>query len=64
MLACLCTEARFLGGGACEGLLTVETSGGTFFQACGRNAGSEEAMVACRQLGCNPTGAVRVDATL
>ncbi len=32
-----------------------------FGQACDLNAGAAEAMVACRQLRCNPEGAQRVD---
>ena len=59
-LAVCLTEARFIGG-ICEGLLELMLRG-EFLQTCGRNAGNAEAMVTCRQLGCNPVGAVRVNA--
>ena len=59
---------RLVGGPSrCEGL--VEILGnfvGTeyYAQACDLGAGNTEAMVICRQIGCNPKRAQRVSASL
>ena len=53
---------RLVGGGnACEGRLEITGDDDVFGQACDRSAGANEAMVICRQLGCDPSGATRVD---
>lgn len=51
------------GPSRCEGRLEVlqDRANAQFGQACDLNAGDTEAMVACRQLRCNPEGAERVD---
>ena len=48
----------------CQGRLEIllETAD-SFGQACDLDAGQNEAEVVCRQLGCNPVGARRVDPT-
>ncbi len=55
-------------GGSCEGLVNLFTpemkNKNKFVQACDLNAGDTEAQVICRQLGCNPIGAKRVDANM
>ena len=52
--------------GGCQGNLRIYRSspnhGTQFADICDRNFGTEEAVVACRQLGCNPEGAMRIDA--
>lgn len=49
--------------GSCRGevqiYVTGLVTGTTFHSICDRNFGDEEAQVACRQVGCNPVGAVR-----
>ena len=60
------TDLRLVGGTRCEGRLEIiqERPDSPLFigQACDVvNAGTNEVMVACRQLGCNPVGAQRVD---
>ena len=53
-------ELRLLGGNdVCEGRLVI-ARGGSFVQGCGAEVDTEDAMVVCRQLGCNPVGAQRV----
>ena len=47
----------------CEGLLQIRGTSGSLGQACDLDAGVNEAMVVCRQLGCTAEGATRVDAT-
>ena len=58
------SEVRLVGGASrCEGLVQVmqDRADSQFAQACDLKAGDSEAMVACRQMGCNPEGAERVD---
>ena len=47
---------------SCQGRLEImlQTSN-SFGQACDLNAGTSEVQVVCRELGCNPVGARRVD---
>ncbi len=50
-------------GARCEGIANffVPEYNDKFARACDRNAGDAEAQVICRQIGCNPVGAKRVD---
>ena len=53
---------RLVGGFECEGLVELRAGGGDkFAQACNLHARHQEAQVVCRQLGCEPEGAERVD---
>ena len=46
----------------CQGRLEIMPSTSSAFgQACDLDAGNNEAQVICRQLGCQATGARRVD---
>ena len=56
---------RLVGGtDRCQGRLELQVSAtGMFAQACDLDAGDEEAQVICRELGCNPNGAKRVNPT-
>ncbi len=55
------SELRLVGGSnSCQGRL-VTLINGFYGQACDLNADNNVARVVCRQLGCNPTGAQRVD---
>ena len=49
------------GSDECEGRLVIGR-GDSLVQACGAEVDTEDAMVVCRQLGCNPVGAQRVAA--
>ena len=60
------TDIRLVDGGSrCQGRLELPVSSqpDLYGQACDLNAGGSEAQVVCRQLGCNPNGARRVDPT-
>ena len=57
-------ELRLVGGPSrCEGLVAIlqDRADSQFGLACDLNADETEAMVACRQIRCNPEGAQRVD---
>ena len=57
------TGVQLLGGpDNCHGLVQLQTESG-LSQACGANAGANEAKVICRQLGCSTSNARRVDST-
>lgn len=52
------------GSSRCHGRVEFRpSSSATFGQACDLDAGNSEAQVICRELGCNPTGARRVNPT-
>ena len=58
-------DLRLVGGSSrCHGRVEFRpTSFDVFGQACDLNAGNNQAEVICRELGCNPTGARRVNPT-
>ena len=52
------------GSSRCHGRVEFRpSSSASFGQACDLDAGNSEAQVICRELGCNPTGARRVNPT-
>ena len=52
------------GSSRCHGRVEFRpTSFDAFGQVCDLNAGNSQAQVICRELGCNPTGARRVNPT-
>lgn len=52
------------GSSRCHGRVEYRpTSFDAFGQVCDLNAGNSQAQVICRELGCNPTGARRVNPT-
>ena len=59
-------EIRFVDGGECYGRLEMLhginiASRGPYGQACTRDTSDADIQVVCRQLGCDPEGALRVD---
>ena len=58
-----CTAVRLVDGlNRCQGRLEIMLpTSDSFGQACDLDAGASEVQVVCRQLGCNPVGARRVD---
>ena len=57
-------DLRLVGGNKCQGRLELKPKTSTVYgQACNLHVGNNEAKVVCRQLGCEPTGALRVVAT-
>ena len=64
ILSPLIIGLRLTGGNSCQGRLEIRPPSSTQFgQACDLDAGDNEAMVICRQLGCTAEGAERVSAT-
>ena len=57
------SEVRLVDGlNRCQGRLEIMLpTSDSFGQACDLDAGATEVQVVCRQLGCNPVGARRVD---
>ena len=55
---------RLVGGpNSCQGRLEIMNPSGRYGQACDLNVNSGTVEVVCKQLGCNPNGARRVDAS-
>ena len=60
----LSPELRLVDGSdVCEGRLEFAQSDGSYVQGCGAEVDNRDAMVVCRQLGCDSEGAQRVDIT-
>ena len=45
----------------CEGRVEILRDDHVYAQYCDGEAGDNEAMVICRQLGCTPTGAMKAE---
>ena len=45
----------------CEGRVEIKRDDDVYAQYCDGAAGDNEAMVICKQLGCNATGAMQVE---
>ena len=58
------TDVRLVdGSNSCQGRLEIMNPAGSYSQACDLDVNSGTVEVVCRQLGCNPNGARRADAS-